>query len=82
MTWSRAIPLAWAFAVPPLPPPTQPCATTTPPVPPLAVEETDALGTLITIAFEVALPPEPPEPPRRISHELAPGRLRRLWQSR
>ena len=36
-----------------------------PPAPPLAVEETDALGTLITIAFEVALPPEPPVPPKR-----------------
>jgi hypothetical protein len=26
----------------------------------LAIEEIDALGTLITIAFEVALPPRPP----------------------
>ena len=26
------------------------------------MEETKALGTLITIAFEVALPPEPPVP--------------------
>src|SRR6202011_208413 len=68
VTWSRAIPLAWAFALPPLSPPwpkppQKPLAMQTlPPNPPWAVEETDALGTLITIAFEDALPPVPPAP--------------------
>jgi hypothetical protein len=31
----------------------------------MAVEETEALGTLIAIAFEVALPPEPPKLKKR-----------------
>jgi hypothetical protein len=37
----RAIPLAWAFALPPLPPEEEPRG---PPPPPMAVEETDAWG--------------------------------------
>src|SRR5262245_50398363 len=32
-------------------------------MPPVALDETDALGTLITIAFEVALPPLPSTTP-------------------
>jgi hypothetical protein len=67
VTWLRAVPLAWAFALPPLPPLKKQEFSTQalPPAPPLAVEETDALGTLITIAFEVALPPAPPEPEKK-----------------
>ena len=78
VTWSRAIPLAWAFALPPVPPKPRP----SPPPPPIAVEETEALGTLITIEFEVALPPGPPtpEPVKPMGIPLAP--LCRLCQSR
>jgi hypothetical protein len=61
----RATPLAWAFALPPLPPVQLPLEPQPPPPPnpPLAVAEIDALGTLITIAFEDALPPAPPTVP-------------------
>jgi hypothetical protein len=55
----RAIPLAEAVPIPPLPPekpPPEPLL----PFPPVAVEETDALVTLVTVAFENALPPGPP----------------------
>src|SRR5262249_35389355 len=53
VTWSRAIPVAWAFALPPLPAAElpdvapQPWPQPLPPAPPVAVEKTDALGTLI-----------------------------------
>jgi hypothetical protein len=73
VAWLRAIPVAWAFALLPLAPlqPIEPAAP-----PPVAVEETKAFGTLITMAFEFALPL--PRLNRRTQLEMCLGQLRPL----
>jgi hypothetical protein len=70
-----AIPIAWAFAPPPFPANLLKAFAWNPvfpPLPPVAEDETDAPGTPITIAFDVALPPAPPLPTGRPSMLVLP----------
>ena len=48
---------AWAFALPA--PPPGPNGPPEPPLPPKALDKTEAFGTLLTVALDVALPPAP-----------------------